>query len=52
VKISAEIESGPAVRGTQTFFCLAKFDDIHIAVGTGLNKRAAKIEAFEVALQV
>ncbi|XP_076436247.1 uncharacterized protein LOC143275842 [Babylonia areolata] len=51
VSIQSEIESGPIVRGTGTFFCLVQFDGINISVATGLNKRASKVEAFEIALQ-
>lgn len=51
VKIQSEIESGPVVRGTVTFFCLVQFDGVDVAVGTGLNKRAAKIDAFDIAMQ-
>lgn len=51
VNIQSEIESGPIVRGTGTFFCSVQFDGVNVAVATGLNKRAAKNEAFDVALQ-
>lgn len=51
VHIQCEIESGPVVRGTGTFFCSVQFDGINIAVCSGLNKRTAKVEAFETALK-
>lgn len=51
INIQSEIESGPIVRGTGTFFCLVQFDGINISVSSGLNKRASKVEAFEIALQ-
>lgn len=51
VSIQSEIESGPIVRGTGTFFCLVQFDGVNISVSSGLNKRSAKNEAFDVALQ-
>ncbi|KAL8613260.1 hypothetical protein ACOMHN_001584 [Nucella lapillus] len=51
LNIQSEIESGPIVRGTGTFFCLVQFDGINISVSSGLNKRASKVEAFEMALQ-
>ena len=51
VSIQSEIESGPIVRGTGTFFCLVQFDGVNISVCSGLNKRSAKNEAFDVALQ-
>ena len=51
VSIQSEIESGPIVKGTGTFFCLVQLDNVNISCCTGLNKRSAKVEAFEVALQ-
>lgn len=51
VTIQSEMESGPVFRGTGTFFCLVQFDGVNVSVSSGLNKRSAKIEAFEIALE-
>lgn len=51
INIHIEIESGPVVKSTYTFFCLVQFDGVNVAVASALNKRAAKVEAYEVALK-